>query len=245
MSKYKKYTLSFRFVDGKVYELPIQIPVGEDGKDGANGKDGVSLSHHWSGTTLVISSKNGTSGIDLKGERGEKGDKGDKGDKGERGEKGERGADGAQGIQGQQGIQGVQGIQGEPGKPFTVEKTYSSVEEMNAGFSTDNVSNGGFVIIANSVNNEDNAKLYVKGLTRYQFITDMSGAQGVRGEQGARGEQGVPGPQGVPGATGANGKDGADGKTPVKGVDYFTQADKTEFVNDVLAALPNAEGAGF
>lgn len=38
-----------------------------------------------------------------------------------------------------------------------------------------------------------------------------------------------------------NGKDGADGYTPVKGVDYFTDADKTDFVNAVLAALPAAE----
>lgn len=30
-------------------------------------------------------------------------------------------------------------------------------------------------------------------------------------------------------------------QTPVKGVDYFTEDDKTELVNDVLAALPSAE----
>ncbi len=38
---------------------------------------------------------------------------------------------------------------------------------------------------------------------------------------------------------------GADGKAPVKGVDYFTDADKAEMVQAVLAALPNAEGVGF
>jgi hypothetical protein len=34
---------------------------------------------------------------------------------------------------------------------------------------------------------------------------------------------------------------GRDGKTPVKGQDYFTEADKTEFVKAVLDALPKAE----
>ena len=37
------------------------------------------------------------------------------------------------------------------------------------------------------------------------------------------------------GSKGSNGSNGADGKTPVKGTDYFTEADKTEIVNLVLA----------
>ena len=41
--------------------------------------------------------------------------------------------------------------------------------------------------------------------------------------------QGPPGEQGPPGDA---------GKTPIKGEDYFTDADKREMVNDVLAALP-------
>lgn len=47
------------------------------------------------------------------------------------------------------------------------------------------------------------------------------------------------------GTNGTNGKDGVDGKTPVKGTDYFTEADKTEFVNDVIAALPVWEGGSY
>lgn len=35
-----------------------------------------------------------------------------------------------------------------------------------------------------------------------------------------------------------NGKDGEDGYTPIKGTDYFTDADKQGFVTDVLNALP-------
>lgn len=37
----------------------------------------------------------------------------------------------------------------------------------------------------------------------------------------------------------------ADGNTPVKGVDYFTDADKTEFVELVLAALPDGDGVSY
>lgn len=47
------------------------------------------------------------------------------------------------------------------------------------------------------------------------------------------------------GTNGANGRDGVDGKTPVKGEDYFTEADKTELVNDVIAALPVWEGGSY
>lgn len=41
------------------------------------------------------------------------------------------------------------------------------------------------------------------------------------------------------------GAKGDKGYTPVKGTDYWTAADKAEMVNDVLAALPAAEGVGF
>lgn len=51
-----------------------------------------------------------------------------------------------------------------------------------------------------------------------------------------RGEQGI---QGVPGAEGSP---GADGRTPVKGTDYWTEADKQEIVTEVLSALPVYNG---
>lgn len=36
-----------------------------------------------------------------------------------------------------------------------------------------------------------------------------------------------------------------NGRTPVRGVDYWTEADKTEIINDILNVLPEAEGASF
>lgn len=41
------------------------------------------------------------------------------------------------------------------------------------------------------------------------------------------------------------GEPGNPGLTPVKGVDYFTEVDKAEMVESVLAALPDASDMGF
>lgn len=47
------------------------------------------------------------------------------------------------------------------------------------------------------------------------------------------------------GLKGDKGDTGADGKTPVKGTDYWTEADKAEIVNDTLAALPKWTGGNY
>lgn len=86
------------------------------------------------------------------------------------------------------------GDKGDKGDPFTIAKTYPSIDAMNAGFASDGVPNGGFVMIdTGSVEDPDNAKLYVKGTTAYTYITDLSGATGLKGDPG------------VPGTAGANG----------------------------------------
>ena len=65
-------------------------------------------------------------------------------------------------------------------------------------------------------------------------LPDISvGPQGPQGEQGPKGDTGDVGPA------------GPAGYTPVKGNDYFTEEDKTEMVNAVLAALPAAEGVSY
>ena len=53
------------------------------------------------------------------------------------------------------------------------------------------------------------------------------------------------GEKGDKGADGTNGKDGINGKTPVKGTDYWTEADKAEIVADTLAALPKWTGGNY
>ena len=55
-------------------------------------------------------------------------------------------------------------------------------------------------------------------------------------------------PRGEKGETGSKGDTGATGEaghTPVKGVDYFTDADKSEMIQAVLDALPAAEGESY
>ena len=44
---------------------------------------------------------------------------------------------------------------------------------------------------------------------------------------------------------GATGNKGADGTTPVKGTDYFTDADKAELIDAVIAALPDASEVSY
>lgn len=52
----------------------------------------------------------------------------------------------------------------------------------------------------------------------------------------------IPGPPGEPGKDGEPGKPGKDGYSPVKGRDYWTIEDKAAIVNEVLGAMPAAEG---
>ena len=50
---------------------------------------------------------------------------------------------------------------------------------------------------------------------------------------------------GLKGDKGDTGAPGADGYTPVKGTDYWTEADKAEIVADTLAALPTWTGGSY
>lgn len=117
-----------------------------------------------------------------------------------------KGDTGAQGIQ---GVQGEQGERGETGKGFSIAKTYPSVAAMFADYNNPQIPVGSFVLINTSdVNNVENAMMYVKGETEYNYLTDLSGAQGIRGERGERGLQGIQGIQGERGITGEKGETG-------------------------------------
>ena len=89
------------------------------------------------------------------------------------------------GDKGDKGDQGIEGPQGPVGAPFQVKKIYDSVEAMNADYSGSDVAIGEFVLIdTGDVQDPDNSKLYVKGPAQYDFVTDLSGAQGIQGPQG-------------------------------------------------------------
>lgn len=80
--------------------------------------------------------------------------------------------------------QNIRGPKGEKGDPFTITKVYNSVAEMEADYSNPDVPMGAFVCITNSVDQSENARLYVKGTQEYTFITDLSGATGIQGVPG-------------------------------------------------------------
>ena len=81
---------------------------------------------------------------------------------------------------------GPKGTKGDTGEPFAIYKTYASVAAMNADAA--NVPDGRFVLIeTGNVDDEDNSKMYVRtvgGEADFQFVTDLSGAQGIKGDRG-------------------------------------------------------------
>lgn len=88
----------------------------------------------------------------------------------------------------------VRGDTGAAGKDFSIYKTYVSVNAMYAD--KNNVPLNEFVLIATgNVEDEDNAKLFVRkepSINGFEFLTDLSGAQGIKGEKGDKGDKGDP-----------------------------------------------------
>ncbi len=144
-----------------------------------------------------------------------------------------------------QGKQGVQGVQGPIGKPFTVAKTYQSVDEMNADYNNPDIDIGSFVVIVSSVENEDNAKLYIKGENDYVFVVDMSGMTGIQGEQGIQGIQGVQGIQGEKGDGAIWWKDIPDSIVLHYDSDgNFLEDNKTEYSGYIMSGSTYADVSG-
>lgn len=82
------------------------------GLKGEKGDDGMSVTHIWNGTTLMVTSASGTSSANLKGDKGDTGERGEKGEQGIQGEKGDKGDAGAQGPKGDKGDAGYSPVRG-------------------------------------------------------------------------------------------------------------------------------------
>lgn len=67
------------------------------------------------------------------------------------------------------------------------------------------------------------------------------GPQGIQGIQGPQGEQGLRGETGPAGGQGPQGAQGVAGYTPVRGTDYWTDADKAAVVADAVAGVTPAK----
>lgn len=92
------------------------------------------------------------------------------------------------------------------------------------------------------VANEENASKSVK--FEYQLLSETQKAQ-VRANIGALGQSNLESATNTALAKAKasgefDGKDGENGRTPIKGIDYFNEADKNEIVQAVLKALPSA-----
>ena len=143
-----------------------------------------------------------------------------------------RGPAGPQGIQGVPGPAGKDGAQGPRGNPGPKGDSFQTVVEDDG--------NGNITI--RTLTGEEGGT----GTPGVTFTPSVS-ADGVISWTNDGGLDNpepvnIKGPAGQKGDTGAP---GAAGKTPVKGTDYFTEADKSELVQDVLDALPDGDEAAY
>lgn len=85
-------------------------------------------------------------------------------------------------------LQGATGPVGPQGEAFQIKKTYATIQRMIADY--DNMNINDYVMISGNIEQEDNAKLFVKTEVedptyRWQYLADFSGASGIAGPQGA------------------------------------------------------------
>lgn len=208
----------------------VKVNVGT-GLKGEQGERGYGIKNvEMIGNNLVITTDDGRvfNNFPVKGDKGDKGDKGEQGiqgiqgiqgEQGIQGVKGDKGDKGPQGERGLQGIQGIQGPQGPQGEGFSIYKTYPSVSSMNADSA--NVPLNKYVLISTDIGNPDNAKMYVKTASGFNFLSDLSGAQGIQGPKGDKGDtgaQGIQGPKGDKGDQGPQGERGPQGELGPQGI---------------------------
>lgn len=85
----------------------------------------------------------------------------------------------------------------------------------------------------------------------WQEIEVIIGPQGPAGEVGPVGPAGEQGPKGDTGEKGADGAQGPEGPqgpagyTPVRGTDYWTEADQQAIINAVLSSFVNGEEVAY
>ena len=135
------------------------------------------------------------------------------------------------------GPQGLRGLPGEAGAGINVlyDEESGTVQVVNIGGGGGSGGSGEEGVgIAEIVFKEPITEGYL-----YAVVLTDGSSYDIVAPMGPQGAQGVQGPQGVQGAQGNN------GLTPVKGIDYYTEADKSEMVSAVLNALPTWTGGSY
>ena len=181
-----------------------------EGKPGKDGEDGSPLEFEWEGTRLKVRVKGTETWYYSPSLLGPKGEKGEQGEQGERGEQGPRGAMGIQGLQGLQGLQGPVGPIGPRGA--TGVQGPQGIQGPQ-GLKGDKGDKG---------NTGDRGPQGLKGDTGDRGLTGKQGEQGLQGPKGEKGEKGEKGPK---------------GDSPIKGIDYFTDEDKREIIEDTVKVI--------
>ena len=166
--------ITYEVIDEQARQTIEVIKQSGVGQPGTNGKDGVSATHSWNGTTLTITSASGTSSANLKGEKGDTGATGSAGKDGtsvtvksvsestadggsnvvtfsdgktltiKNGSKGSKGDTGATGATGPTGATGAAGAAGKDGKSAYQYATEAGFEGTEAEFAEKLASSSGY-----------------------------------------------------------------------------------------------------
>ena len=186
-------------------------PIGPTGKTGELGPTGAQGLQGVQGKTGPVGPTGATGSVGPTGKTGSTGPIGPTGLTGGIGPTGPQGKLGPTGSTGPTGKTGAVGPTGAVGEPFAIYKTYATIAAMTTDYA--NVPIGKFVMITSNIKDVDNAKLYVRANVPdyFNFITDLSGAQGIQGPVGPTGKTGPVGPTGPQGKTGPQGEQGPRG----------------------------------
>ena len=138
------------------------------------------------------------------------------------------------------------GQRGETGHGLEIRGTFATLEALRAAVT--NAEQGHMYNVGTSAP----YSIYMWDATRWAYQGELQGATGAHYTPiitetadavmlGWTNDGGFENPL----AVNIRGKDGDDGYSPVRGTDYWTEADKKAIVQDVLASLPNASGVSF
>lgn len=218
-------------------ETGARGPQGEQGIQGETGPAGPQGAKGDKGDAFTYSDFTAAQLAALKGDKGDTGPQGEKGDTGATGPTGPEGPRGPQGEQGPQGQTGPQGEQGpagpkgETGSGFKVLGYYGTKAALDAAQKATASAGDAY-----GVGTAEPYDIYIFDSITGEFVNNGP-LQGAKGDTGPEGPQGPAGEKGETGATGETGPKGADGKTPVKGTDYFTDADKEEVAQSAAESV--------